>query len=345
MKIEINHNQLSDIYNIFYKVFDPIDKFVSKKQFLSITNNMQVNKHSFFPIPIYFCIDRISKNTKKLDVYFKKNFICNLSINDIYTFSIPERLKLGYKLFDTKDISHPGFVKFLNSDKFFIDCFINNFSRKKNLIQFTEPKHLKKIIKGKPIVGFHTRNVPHKAHEWIHRFGIKKVKNLLIQPLIGQYRAGEYKEDVIIKSNKIIVDEIYKNKNVYLAYLNTFPRYAGPREAIFHAIIRKNYGCSHFLVGRDHAGVKNYYNIYDSQKICKKYATRIGIKILTFNEPFLCSGCNIIYNKKCLKCNHNTKIKISGTIIRNLILNNKNVPRNIMRKRISKTLNHKSIIK
>lgn len=347
MKVDIDKYILSEIYNLKFKVYYPLLKFVSKKEFLSITIKMELDKNVFFPIPIYLSLPNIKKNTKIIKIYYKKKYICNLNVNNIYKFTKPTKLKIGEKLFSTKDLNHPGYKKFLEDGNNFIDCKINNFKFHKNLINFHQPSKIKKyIIKNKitSLVGFHTRNVPHKSHEWIHKYGISCCKNLLIQPLIGQYRKGEYKEDIIIKLNKYIVKNIYKKKNVIFSIFNSFPRYAGPREACFHAIVRKNYGCTHFLVGRDHAGVGNYYNKYSSQKLSKKLESKLGIKIITFKEPVMCKNCNNIYSNKCEKCNFNKNIKISGSLIRKKIINKEKISSKFMHKSLSKFLNKNSII-
>ena len=128
--------------------------------------------------------------------------------------------------------------------------------------------------------------------------------------------------------------------------LNSYPRYAGPREALLHAIIRKNYGCTHFLVGRDHAGYKNYYYKYESQQKAITNEKKIGIKIINFNEPVACLNCKKIFSNKCTYCNTTTKfLRISGTYIRNLILKNKKIPEIMMSKKISKGLNQMCILK
>ena len=117
--------------------------------------------------------------------------------------------------------------------------------------------------------------------------------------MIGQYKKGEFKEKSLIDTNKIAVQ--ISGKNSIFASFFSYPRYAGPRESIFHAIVRKNYGCTHFLVGRDHAGYKNNFRKYSSQNLCKKFEKKIGIKILTFNEPFLCKNCKSNSSLKIVK--------------------------------------------
>jgi len=237
----------------------------------------------------------------------------------------------------------------MSEDNYYLEAEIIEFDiqiiKKFN---FTIPLDFKKILKKKKInqiAGFHTRNVPHKAHEWIHQMGIKYCGALLIQPMISQYRENEYNEKIIIISNKYLVEKIYRNKKVFFAFFNSYPRYAGPKEALLHAIVRKNYGCTHFLVGRDHAGVENFYNIYDSQRLCILNQKQLGIKIIKFKEPYLCTDCNKIVNKRCPLCKNNDNCyKISGTTIRKKIRESKNIEHTLMRKQISKLLSNKTLI-
>ncbi len=347
MKINIDKLQLSDIYNLNFNVFYPLTKFVSKKQFINVSNNMKIEKNKFFPFPIYFSYKTKIKKNKIVKIYYNNNFICDLKVNDSFTFDINQKKTIGYKIFSTKNKEHPGLKKFLFNHDYFIDCEIRNFKYNKKLLKFTDPKDLKKRLQKNDVnslVAFHTRNVPHKAHQWIHDLGLKKINNLLIQPLVGQYRKGEYKESIIIKTNKFLVEKIYRNKNVYFATLYSYPRYAGPREALLHSLIRKNYGCTHFFVGRDHAGIDKYYGKYESQKICKYYEKKIGINIIAFKEPYLCLGCRKIINRKCKICLSPNKLKISGTFIRNLLLKNKKIPNKFMDKKISKMIDSNSLI-
>ena len=142
MKIQINKYQLSEIYNLNYNVFYPLTKFVSKKQFFSIVNEMEISKNIFFPIPVYFSLNKIPKKTKKIKVFYNNSYVCNLLINNIYSFTHSKKIELGNKIFGTNDINHYGFNKFLFESNFFIDCEINNFDPKKNLIKFTDPKKI-----------------------------------------------------------------------------------------------------------------------------------------------------------------------------------------------------------
>ncbi len=240
-------------------------------------------------------------------------------------------------------MSNPGIKNFFNIKNFYLDCNLINFNKKiLKKIYFDDPAKIKKKINNKSCVGFHTRNAPHNGHIWIHNFGKKYCKKILIQPMIGQYKKGEFKEKSLIETNKIAAHIAGKN-SIFSSFLS-YPRYAGPRESIFHAIVRKNYGCTHFLVGRDHAGYKNNFRKYSSQNLCKKFEKKIGIKILTFKEPFLCKNCKKIINEPCRECKKTSKLLISGTKIRGLIKSNKKISNLLMKEKISKKINKFSLI-
>ncbi len=241
-------------------------------------------------------------------------------------------------------MNNPGIKNFFNIKKFYLDCNLINFNKKiLKKVYFDDPSIIKKKINNKSCVGFHTRNVPHNGHIWIHNFGKKHCKKILIQPMIGQFKKGEFKEKSLIVTNKIATNIAGKN-SIFSSFLS-YPRYAGPREAIFHAIVRKNYGCTHFLVGRDHAGYKNNFRKYSSQYHCKKFEKKIGIKILIFKEPFLCKNCKKVINKPCRECKKKSKTFISGTKIRSLLKSNKKISTLLMHDKINKKINKFSLIR
>ena len=349
MNLKISYPNLLDIINIHFKCYFPLNKFVSKEEFLSIIKRYEIKKNKFFPIPIYLSVSKKNydkiKNSQQIFAFYKNKKICTLKI---FSFFKINKLEIGKKIFSTKNIRHPGLKEFLDSGEYFLNCSIKNFNKKiMKDINYTYPLKIKKIIKKKKlktVAAFHTRNAPHRGHEWIHHYGLKKCEGLLIQPLIGQFKKGEFKENVIIKTNKKLINQVYKKKNILFALFNSYPRYGGPREALLHALVRRNYGCTHFLVGRDHAGIKNYYKKYESQKICFKFQGKLKIKIIKFKEPFLCMTCKKIINQKCTSCKKTIKKLISGTYIRKKIYNNSTIPKYYMSEQISRTLNRQSIL-
>ena len=345
MDFKLNYKQYSDFININYGVFSPLRNFVNKKQFNSILRKKILDKY-FFPYPIFFGLDRNQynkiKNEKTLILKYKSKRLANIKKLDF--FDIDKSL-FGKKIFGKKFKKHPYFKIFNNENyKFFSFKIYKKFNSNDLPKYFVSPSIFKKKIQRlKLLSGFHTRNVPHLAHEWIHQYLFKKYGGLLIQPLIGQYKKGEYKDQYIMRSN-INATKFLKSTKVFCLPFFSYPRYGGPLEASLHAIVRKNYGCTHFWVGRDHAGYKSFFSKYKSQKFCKLNQKKLGIKIVSEKEPFYCKIHRVVTNKcKTNKCNKN-KILINGTKIRSLIKRNKKISNILMRKEISKYLNKNSLI-
>ena len=348
-KIHITQNQFSDLINLINGVFFPLKNFVTKIEFLEILNKKKF-ENNFFPLPIYFGINKETyqkfKNKNIFNLYYKKKYLINIFNVKFYSL---DKKKICKKIYGNNYLKHPYSSKFIKENYKFM-CFDFKKVNKKNLKHeyFYPPSLFKRKIKINKILklaSFHTRNVPHKAHQWIHEFLFNKFGALLIQPLIGQYKKGEYSDKLIIKTNKLAAKK-FKSTKVFSIPFFSYPRYAGYREAALHAIVRRNYGCSHFWVGRDHAGIKDFYGYKQSQKFCNKHQKKLNIKIIPGNEPIYCSNCNTIKNTKCIhsKCLNKHHIKIRGSKIRELLKKNKKIPSYLMDLNISKLLSKKSLI-
>jgi sulfate adenylyltransferase len=348
-KIHINKNQFSDLINLRNDVFYPLKNFVSKKEFIKIINNKKY-KNQFFPLPITFGVTKEIylrfKKIKSFDLYYENKYLINIHNVNFYNL---DKKKISKKIYGINYLKHPYYKKFINENFRFMH-FDFQKENKKNLKHkyFLSPSLFKKKLKIKKIStlsSFHTRNVPHKAHQWIHTFLFKKFGALLIQPLIGQYKKGEYSDTLIVKTNKLAAKFFNSNKVLSIPFFS-YPRYAGYREAALHAIVRKNYGCTHFWVGRDHAGFEDFYGYKQSQNFCYKNEKKLKIKIIPGAEPFYCSNCNTVKNTKCLNknCLNVNIIKISGSLIRKLLKENKSIPQYLMNPKISKLLSKKSLI-
>ncbi len=348
-KIHINKNQFSDLLNLRNNVFYPLKNFVSEKEFRNIINNKEYY-NQYFPFPITFGVNKYVyskiKNKRTFDLYYKNKYLIN--IYNVNFFNLDKK-KFFKKIYGFNYVRHPYYKKFISENFRFMHFNFRNES-KKNLKHrhFISPFLFKKRLESMKIfrlASFHTRNVPHKAHQWIHSYLYKKFGALLIQPLIGQYKKGEYTDDLIMKSNKLAAKFFNSNKVLSIPFFS-YPRYAGYREAALHAIVRKNYGCTHFWIGRDHAGYKNFYGYKRSQNYCYKNQKKLRIKIIAGAEPFYCENCKTIKNIKCTrkKCSKTKVIKISGSLIRKMIKENKTIPEYLMDPKISKLLSSKSLI-
>jgi sulfate adenylyltransferase len=171
------------------------------------------------------------------------------------------------------------------------------------------------------VVGFQTRNPVHAAHEYLQRRGLDICDGLFINPSVGWKKKGDFSQEAIEKAYACMIKEFYPKNRVHMEGLKIFFRYAGPREAIFHALIRRNLGCTHFIIGRDHAGVGNYYGTYEAQELALKLSRSkdMGITLLLFKEPYFCKRCGTIVTEK--HCSHRGKdiVYISGTLIRDML--------------------------
>jgi len=295
---------------------------MTEEDFNSVVDNMRLANGALFPIPVLLPVNKKDLKNKligmEVNLIFNKINVGSIKIESIFKINFRKYIK---KLFGTNDIKHPGYQMLLSLGTNFIGGKIKFKNKVKNNLSNYElsPNEVKKEIKKrnmKKVAGFQTRNVPHKAHEYILELALKNMDGLFVQPLIGRKRLGDFTPEAIMKSYELLKKDFFPRNKMILGALTTSMRYAGPREAVFHALIRKNYGCSHFLVGRDHAGVGNYYGEYEAQNLCIELEEELGIKIIKVRGPFYCEEC------KCITidtfCSHiDKKIPVSGTKIRN----------------------------
>ena len=245
-------------------------------------------------------------------------------------------------IFKTLDIKHPGVEDLFEMKEYLVGGKILLFDNKEDLFEeynFT-PENIRKIFQGRGwnnVVAFQTRNVPHRGHEFLQKEALKKVDGLFVQPVIGKKKLEDFKDEYIISCYETLIDKYYPKNKVVLGILPLKMRYAGPKEAVFHAIIRKNYGCSHFIVGRDHAGVGNYYGPFEAQEIFDNFKeNEIGVEILKFPE--------IVYDNKRKKhcfideCDENDAISFSGTRLREDVKAKKDSPEYLVRPEVYNVL-------
>lgn len=322
--------------------FSPLNGFCSKEEINSILDNFKTPSGFTWTIPIVFQYNKgpVAKGENIILKNASTGGEFLIIVSDVFTLDLE---KYCEKMFMTKDLTHPG-VKYVNEQG---NVFIAGeiFPLKHNHLQFAgyqyTPKQLRKIFKQKgwrKIVGFHSRNIPHQAHEYIQRKALEMsmADGLLISPVIGPKKTGDFLEQHILKAYDLLVThEYFDPSKTLISGFNTFSRYAGPREAFFTAICRKNMGCSHFIIGRDHTGVGSYYSSIDLQEYARQLGD-IGIEILymsdcsydpTRKEYFFQNG--VIDNKAQA---------ISGTSVRQLLINHHEIPEWLVRPEISQYL-------
>jgi len=341
LELHIDPNIAMDIEQLLNGGFKPLKTFMNFNELDSVLKTMRLPTGKVWPIPILFPEPKNLKISTNVNLILKinnQNF-AKLKVTDVFKYNKKKLIKLFY---GTNNKKHPGVSKTSKLTNTFITGKLYRIKKLPKILAINaiEPKEVKKLIKKrkwKKIVGFHTRNPPHRAHEFLQKCGLENSDGLLIHPVIGTKKKGDFSHKAIMDSYDIFLENYLPKKNVILTPLLTYSRYAGPREAIFTAIVRRNYGCTHFVVGRDHTGVKNFYGKYDSQKIFKNLDDT-GIEILSFEEPYYCKKCEQVTTHK--SCPHGKKyyVEISGTLIRKAIMRKSKISNMYIRPEILKKL-------
>ena len=265
--------------------------------------------------------------------------LAELAVEDVYEVDLENDLP---KVFGAYDHSHPGAGRELARPTSRVggSLRLTREPDRQYPEQTLTPLKTRSIFREKgwkTVVGFQTRNPIHRAHEYLQRVGLELAEGILIHPLVGWKKDGEFLPEAIIGAYQKMIDDFYPADRVVLATLETPMRYAGPREAVFHAIIRRNFGCTHFIVGRDHAGVGKSCGRYDAQKLCSQF-TDLGIEILALCGPHYCRKCGGIATEKSCAHSPPETMPISGTDIRRILKEGLAPPPEFMRPEISAVL-------
>ena len=343
-KLEINTDLSEDVLNISNGVFSPLEGFLYDNDLESVVKEKRLADDTPWTIPILLDFDKQDiKDLKEGDAVLLTNkengVLAQLDIDEIYTY---DKKTLAQAIYHTKDTDHPGVANVYNMKQLLIGGKITLLDSKTR--QFDNynlsPRETRFLFKEKgwrEIVAFQTRNPPHIGHEYVQKTALTFVDGVLINPIIGRKKVGDFKDEVILSSYETLMKHYYLKERAVMSILRTSMKYAGPREAIHHAIMRKNFGCTHFIVGRDHAGVGNYYGPYDAHEIFSEFPD-LGIIPVFFRSFSRCTKCDSVVNDKI--CPHDQKyhINFSGKKIRELLTNGEIPSEDMMRKEVAETI-------
>jgi sulfate adenylyltransferase len=342
-ELNLNRTQYLEFEKLAMGAFQPLQGFMNEDEFRSSVETMRLPGGSVFPLPIILDLDadqaRSIRGRNRVSLVFGGEEVGELSPESIFTC---DQTRVARQVFGTDDVAHPGVAHFLGMGSLFVGGPVRLSRRARIDLSADEltPQACKGIFAERgwrTVVGFQTRNVPHRAHEYLQRVALEHVDGLFIQPLVGRKKVGDYTPDAIMTGYRALIANFYPPKRVVLGILSTAMRYAGPREAVFHAVVRRNYGCTHFVVGRDHAGVGNYYGKYESHELVRRFDGELGIKVMTLHGPYHCRICDgIVTEQTCphLEAEPSATTEISGTLIRAMLTNGVRPQSHIMRPEI-----------
>ncbi len=342
-KINLTYDVAVDVENIAHGVFSPLEGFLVQDDYIHVLYDMRLSNDIPWTIPIVLDVDpeEIADVKEGDDVVLVYNGepIAIMKVEEIYGWDKKEHAKQVYK---TTDVNHPGVAKTMQMKELLIggpiDLIGHVPSRFEKYLLWPEETRILFREKGwRTIVGFQTRNAPHLGHEYVQKAALTFVDGLFVHPLVGWKKKGDFRDEVILAAYEALIKHYYPKDVVVLAILRTAMRYAGPREAIHHAIIRKNFGCTHFIVGRDHAGVGNYYGPYEAWDIFNEFPD-LGITPMFIREAFYCKKCGGMVNAKICPHSEEHRLRISGTKIREMLLKGKKPPEYMMRPEVAEAI-------
>jgi sulfate adenylyltransferase len=338
--ISVSLETMKDYESIAYGIFSPLEGPLCRDDYESVIEEGRLQTGSPWTFPIVLDVFKHSiaalKEGDDVALHHSGKVFAILNIEDKYPLN---KKRHAQNVFGTLDVNHPGVARVMEMGDTLLGGSINLFNESSSRFSKyrLKPKETRFLFNEKgwrTVAGFQTRNAPHIGHEYVQKTTLAFVDGLFINPLIGRKKKGDFKDEVIIDAYDALIKNYYVRNSATLVTLEMEMRYAGPREAIFHAIVRKNFGCTHFIVGRDHAGVGNYYGPFEAQEKFSEFPD-LGISPIFFRNFFYCKKCGGVENDKVCPHSSDDHVIFRGTKIRELLIDGKRPSTEMMRPEVS----------
>lgn len=342
--VKLSNEKLMEVQNIAHGVFSPLEGFFTSAQLLSVARTNKLPTGLYWTIPILLPIPNAISDSIKVGQEValadsQNRAVAVMTVEDRFTF---DKQEIARSVFGTDDPAHPG-VKALTDDA---NTYIGGPLQLFEVIDtgfnelYKTPQQTRALFETmgwNTVVAFQTRNPPHRAHEYLQKCALELCDGLFINPVIGRKKVGDFTDELILAAYHQLITEFYPAKRVVMSILPWEMRYAGPKEAIFHGIVRKNFGCSHHIIGRDHAGVGDYYDSFAAHRIFQHFPG-LGIEPMFFDNSFYCTRCGNMGTTKT--CPHPDEFRLNpaGRKIRAIITEGATVAPEVMRPEIAQIL-------
>jgi sulfate adenylyltransferase len=345
--LRLDRRALSDLEMIVIGGFSPLDGFMNQTDYASVVERMRLANGLVWSIPVTLAATAAdsARLTVGAEAALQDESGTTLAVLDLAEKYQPDKAREVKQVYGTDDPKHPGVAAVQAQGEVYLGGKVTLLGHPADLpfpahrLTPAETRARFRERGWRRIVAFQTRNPVHRAHEYIQKCALEIVDGLLLHPLVGETKGDDIPADVRMECYRVLLEKYYPKDRTILSVLPANMRYAGPKEAIFHALMRKNYGCTHFIVGRDHAGVGNYYGTYDAQRIFDQFQPdEIGIQPLRFDHTFFCRVCDAMASTKTCPHEPAQHIALSGTKVREMLSHGERPPKEFSRPEVADVL-------